>query len=152
MEHNHNKTLSLYSSLALFCVVMAGTVTTALAEDNLTGCWVGQIGGENTYLYFADNSKCTFNQGTNNCVVTFPLENDSNHNIQLDYKDDKHNLRLMGNADDQEIQGDDFSFSRGDSCPLPSSAVQPIRAKKTPVLKSSSRRPQGPNTQGYRPS
>ena len=82
----------LLASFGIILVVRTG----CLAQDSLKGCWVGHVGTETTYLVFRDDSHCAFNQGTNNCTVTYPVTNDSDYNIELDYTDSTHNLELFG--------------------------------------------------------
>lgn len=118
MEHARKTGLLTLHTLILFIVVLTGR-TSSFAENNLKGCWVGNVSGETTYLWFYDNSSCAFNQDSDNCTVIYPLPNDERHNIQLDYEDDNHNLQLLGNVDKDEIRGDSFDFSRGTTCPLP---------------------------------
>jgi len=60
--------LSVSAATVLFLIAQ----TNALADD-LTGCWVGQVNKETTYLYFRSNSSCTFNQ-QENCEVSGILE------------------------------------------------------------------------------
>jgi hypothetical protein len=131
MADERRKAPSLILLSAVFSIVFLAMPTALLAEGDLTGCWVGTVYNETTYLSFSDNSTCTFN-GKKNCEVEYPLNGDPDHNIRLIYiKSDTQKLELLGNVnlDKEIIDGDDFFFSMGDNCPLPSTAVD-IRDSK----------------------
>lgn len=110
----------LMASLGVAMVVCGAGRSLSAAE--LTGCWVGWVSGESTtYLTFDDNSKCRFNKTLNNCRVTYPLDDDPNHyDIKLEWPD--KGRTLLGNVNFNDMQGNDFYFSRGTTCPLPEDA------------------------------
>src|SRR5216684_3057995 len=110
MKRDRRRILPLPSVLVVLTVVLLIAQTSALAVD-LTGCWVGKVDDETTYLYFQSNSKCSFNQH-DNCEVSYPLTSDPLHNIQLDWNDESHDLKLLGNVQGRDLKGDGFSFSR----------------------------------------
>jgi hypothetical protein len=116
-------------------VVICVGQTNARAED-LSGCWVGWIGNDPTYLFFKSNHECEFNQ-RNNCTVSYPPSGDANYDIRLDYQDDDYNLVLLGKIDGDRMGGLGFSFSRGTSCPLPGRFILRGRSRPATLLRAS---------------